>query len=90
MDDLYVVQQLGTKVTQEFLDIGKMWEEYASQHTVTEKEKEIKIQKKADGVPDEVRIDFKMTEGADIVIINEDKGNFVPMFLFQCEDVSFK
>ena len=23
------------------------------------------------------------------MIINEDKGNFVPMFLFQCEDVAF-
>lgn len=31
-----------------------------------------------------------MAEGADVVLINEDKGNFVPMFLFQCEDISFK
>ena len=66
-----------------------MWEEYAAKHTETEKEKVKKIEKKATGVPDEVQIDFKVREGADIVIINENKGNFVPLFLFQTEDVQF-
>ena len=36
-------------------------------------------------IPSEDSIDFKLEQGADIVIINEDKGNFVPMFLLSCE-----
>lgn len=32
---------------------------------------------------------FTLNEGADIVIINEDKGNFVPMFLFSCEKLVY-
>ena len=40
-------------------------------------------------MPTESSISFKVDQGADIVIINEDKGNFVPLFLFSCEDVMF-
>ena len=32
---------------------------------------------------------FVMDKGADIVIINEDKGNFVPLFLCSCEEVIY-
>ena len=40
-------------------------------------------------IPVEGSIDFKLDRGADIVIINEEKGNFVPLFLFSCENVLF-
>ena len=30
-----------------------------------------------------------MENGLDIVVINEDKGNFIPMFLFSTEKVLF-
>ena len=30
-----------------------------------------------------------MEQGADIVIINEDRGNFIPMFLVSCEEVNY-
>jgi hypothetical protein len=45
-------------------------------------------QKEQDVVPEDV-IEFILDQGADIVIINEDKGNFVPMFLFSTESVTF-
>ena len=32
---------------------------------------------------------FLVEGGADIVIINEDGGNFVPMFLLSCETINF-
>ena len=43
LDDLYVVQQLANKVTEDFVEIGKMWADYAEKHTETKQEKEIKI-----------------------------------------------
>ena len=54
MDDLFVVQQLANKVTEEALEIGKLWEDYAANYAETEKEKVKKIEKKSAGVPDEV------------------------------------
>lgn len=32
---------------------------------------------------------FEILDGVDIVVINEDKGNFTPMFLFTTEKVLF-
>lgn len=86
MDDLYVVQQLANKAAEEALEIGKRWQEYAETSVETESEKQSKSEQ---DVPTESIIRFKLDQGADIVIINEDKGNFVPLFLFSCEDVTF-
>ena len=35
LDDLYVVQQLANKVTEDFLEIGKMWADYSEKYTET-------------------------------------------------------
>ena len=53
---------------------------------MTESDKQRQIEQ---DVPSEDSIDFNLQQGADIVIINEDKGNFVPMFLLSCEKVTF-
>ena len=53
---------------------------------MTESEKQ---RKKEQDIPSEDSIEFVIENGADIVIINEDRGNFVPLFLFSCEQVSF-
>jgi len=86
MDDLYVMQQLGNKVREEALVVSKMWQDYQESSIVTESDKQRKIEQ---DVPPESTIEFSLDQGADIVIINEDKGNFVPMFLFSCESVVF-
>ena len=63
-----------------------MWQDYNESSITTESDKQRKLEQ--DIIP-ENSMEFKLLEGADIVIINEDKGNFVPLFLFSCESVNF-
>ena len=39
MDDLYVMQQLGNKVSEEALVVSKMWQDYQESSIVTESDK---------------------------------------------------
>ena len=51
-----------------------------------ESEKRRKIEQ---DVPNQDSVQFEVKEGVDIVVINEDRGNFSPMFLFSTETVTF-
>ena len=63
-----------------------MWQEYQQSEIVTESDKRRKLEQ---NIPSEDTMEFKVELGADIVIINEDRGNFIPMFLFSCEEVHY-
>ena len=87
MDDLYVVQQLSNKASEEALEVGNMWTEYQQSSMMTDSDKQRIIYEQ--DIPSEDSMSFILEEGADIVIINEDKGNFVPLFLCSCEKVIY-
>ena len=40
MDDLYVVEQLAKKVSEEAIEVGNMWQEYQQSSIVTESDKQ--------------------------------------------------
>lgn len=86
MDDLYVVNQLAGKVSEESIEVGKMWQDYQESSIVTEAEKKRQVEQ---DIVSEDSMHFTVERGADIVIINEDGGNFVPMFLMSCETINF-
>ena len=86
MDDLYVVQQLVNKASEEAIEVGELWAEYNEKSIETESDKLRKIEQ---DVPDQNSISFSIKNGIDIVIINEDLGNFTPLFLFSAETLSF-
>jgi len=43
MDDLYVVQQLANKATEEAVEVGQLWTDYTEQSIVTDSDKLRKI-----------------------------------------------
>ena len=86
MDDLYVVEQLCNKASEEAMEVGKMWQDYQQSSIVTESDIQRKLEQ---DIPSEDSMYFMVEQGADIVIINEDRGNFIPMFLFSCDKVIY-
>ena len=86
MDDLYTIITLQNQVQKEGMDISKLWSDYTETQIETEADKARKIEQ---DVPAEFLLDFQSEQGVDVVIINEDKGNFVPMLLFQCDKVTY-
>lgn len=85
MDDFYVVTSISRKITEDGMDLAKVWVEYADKDVISD---EFKEYKKDVQVPPETHIDF-VCDGAEFIIINEEKGNFVPLFLAQCDSVKF-
>ena len=57
--------------------------------TTSEKQEEAVAKQDESMVASDDTVSFNIDKGADIVIIYEDKGNFVPLFLFSCEQVRF-
>lgn len=91
MDDLYVVQQLSNKVSEEAMEIGDLWAKYSATKEVVkapkaELEKDVSVPKE---IPSLDSINFEIQDGVDIVVINEEKGNFTPLFLFTTEKMHF-
>lgn len=86
MDDLYIVQQLSNKVTSEFLEVGNLWKQYNEASVQTAADKKRKMEQ---DIPTELILDFICDKGADIVIINEERGNFVPLILLSASTITF-
>ena len=57
MDDLYVVEQLAKKVSEEAIEVGNMWQEYQQSSIVTESDKQRQMEQ---DVPSEDSIDFNL------------------------------
>ena len=86
MDDLYVVQQLSNKAREESMEVGEMWRDYQQSSIQTESDVQRQLEQ---DIPPEDSMSFVVQHGADVVIINEDRGNFVPMFLISCDKVAY-
>ena len=87
MDDLYVVQQLANKATEEAVEVGQLWTDYTEQSIVTDSDKLRKIQQ---DIPNQDSISFVVTNGVDVVVINEEKGTFTPLFLLSAETINYE
>ena len=77
MDDFYVVTSISRLLVAEGLDLAKVWTDYAVDDVISD---EFKEYKKDHAVDPETHVDL-LLDGAEFIIINEDQGNFVPLFL---------
>ena len=85
MDDLYVVTSISRKIIEEGLDLAKVWTDYAINDVISD---EFHDYKKDHSVAPETHVEVYM-DGAEFIIINEEGGNFVPLFLCSVNSVKF-
>ena len=85
MDDFYVITSISRKIVEEGLELAKIWSDYAVNEVVSD---EFKDYKAITSVPPETHVDL-ISEGAELVIINEEKGNFVPLFMTKIDRITF-
>ena len=85
MDDFYVITSISRKIVEEGLELAKIWTDYAVNDVVSD---EFKDYKKETAVYPETQVDIT-ADGAELVIINEEKGNFVPLFMTKVEGIKF-
>ena len=66
--------------------MGQIWKKYYDTSLELDSDKQQKIEQ---DVPNQDSISFEVQDGIDMVIINEDRGNFTPMFLLTTEKILF-
>ena len=66
--------------------MSDLWIKYYAQSLELDSIKQHKIEQ---DLPNQDSCSFEVQNGVDVVVINEDRGNFTPMFLFTTEKVLF-
>lgn len=77
---------MANKASEEAVEVGQLWTDYAEQFAETESDKLRKIEQ---DIPNQDSISFVVTNGVDVVIINEEKGTFTPLFLLSAETINY-